>query len=234
MRKTLLTTVAAAALIATAGMASAQNAQPNAEPKGGAQMKSDAPDKATPDKATPKTTPKPNAQAKPDANIKAKGAAETKDMNAPAKGSAQSKPDADKAKSAAETKDSAPAKTNAQTAPSNSTNKSATDSKSTTDSKSATDTKSSTSSKTTVSLSTEQRTKIRTTVLQQSNAPRVSKVDFTVSIGTKVPRTVRHAPLPMTVVEVYPQWRGFLYFIVGDEIVVVEPSTMEIVAVLQA
>lgn len=231
MRKTLLTTVAAAALIASAGMASAQNAQPNAEPKGGAQMKSDAP--AAPDKAAPK----PNAQAKPDADIKAKGAAETKDTNAPAKGSAQTKPDADKAKSAAETKDGAPAKTNAQTAP---TNKSATDSKSTTDtksatdSKSATDTKSSTSSSTSVSLSTEQRTKIRTTVMQQSNAPRVSKVDFQISVGTKVPRTVRHAPLPVTVVEVYPQWRGFLYFIVGDEIVVVAPDTLEIVAVLQA
>jgi hypothetical protein len=208
MRKTLLTTVAAAALFASAGIASAQSTKPEAEPKGGAQMKSDAPaatDKAVPDKAAPKS----NAQAKPDADTKAKSAAETKDTNTPAK-------------------------TNAQTAPSNSPNKSATDSKSTTDTKSATDTKSSTSSKTTVSLSTEQRTKIRTTVLQQSNAPRVSKVDFQISVGTRVPKTVRAVALPTTVVEVYPQWRGFLYFIVGDEIVVVEPNTMEIVAVLSA
>ncbi|MDB5601448.1 MAG: hypothetical protein JWN71_3492 [Xanthobacteraceae bacterium] len=213
MRKTLLTTVAAAALFASAGIASAQSTKPEAEPKGGAQMKSDAPaakdsgatDKAVPDKAAPKS----NAQAKPDADTKAKSAAETKDTNTPAK-------------------------TNAQTAPSNSPNKSATDSKSTTDTKSATDTKSSTSSKTTVSLSTEQRTKIRTTVLQQSNAPRVSKVDFQISVGTRVPKTVRAVTLPTTVVEVYPQWRGFLYFIVGDEIVVVEPNTMEIVAVLSA
>jgi hypothetical protein len=49
-----------------------------------------------------------------------------------------------------------------------------------------------------------------------------------------VPRTVRAVTLPTTVVEVYPQWRGYLYFIVGDEIVVVAPDTMEIVAVLSA
>jgi hypothetical protein len=220
MRKTLLTTVAAAALFASAGIASAQSTKPEAEPKGGAQMKSDAPaakDKAVPDKAAPKT----NAQAKPDADTKAKSAADTKDTNTPAKTNAQTAPSNSPNKSATDSK-------------STTDNKSATDNKSTTDTKSATDTKSSTSSRTTVSLSTEQRTKIRTTVLQQSNAPRVSKVDFQISVGTRVPKTVRAVALPTTVVEVYPQWRGFLYFIVGDEIVVVEPNTMEIVAVLSA
>jgi hypothetical protein len=183
-----------------------------------------------------KIAPANNAQAKPDADSKTKRAAETVDPNSPAPDSSQSTPEKNtKANSAAEPKDlNVPPRTNAQSTPNNSNNKSATDSKTTTDTKSANDNKSGTSSKTSVSLSTEQRTKIRTTVLQQSNAPRVSKVDFNISIGTKVPRTVRHAPLPTTVVEVYPQWRGFLYFIVGDEIVVVEPDTLEIVAVLSA
>jgi hypothetical protein len=35
-------------------------------------------------------------------------------------------------------------------------------------------------------------------------------------------------------VEVEPQWRGFLYFLVGDELVVVEPDTYEVVAVIPA
>ena len=39
-----------------------------------------------------------------------------------------------------------------------------------------------------VQLTTEQRTKIRTTVLQGGNAPRVTNVNFNVNVGTVVPR----------------------------------------------
>jgi hypothetical protein len=41
-------------------------------------------------------------------------------------------------------------------------------------------------------------------------------------------------PLPQTIVEVEPAWQGYLYFLVGDEIVVVDPYSFEIVAVLPA
>jgi hypothetical protein len=40
--------------------------------------------------------------------------------------------------------------------------------------------------------------------------------------------------LPVTVVEYVPRWRGYMYFLVGDEIIVVEPGTHRIVAVLPA
>jgi hypothetical protein len=86
----------------------------------------------------------------------------------------------------------------------------------------------------TASISTEQRTRIRETVMKQSNAPRVDRVDFRVSVGTVVPRSVRVVALPASVVEIHPAWRGFLYFIVGDEIVIVQPGTLRIVAVLPA
>jgi hypothetical protein len=36
------------------------------------------------------------------------------------------------------------------------------------------------------------------------------------------------------VVEVYPAWRGFNYILVGDQIVVIDPRTHEIVAILEA
>jgi hypothetical protein len=83
-------------------------------------------------------------------------------------------------------------------------------------------------------LSTEQRTRIRQTITKQSNAPRVTNVNFNISVGTVVPRTMRLAPLPVTVVEYVPRWRGYMYFLVGDEIIVVEPGTHRIVAVLPA
>ena len=86
------------------------------------------------------------------------------------------------------------------------------------------------------SLSTEQRTRIRETVIKQGNAPRMSRanINFNISVGTAVPRTVRLVTLPGPVIEVYPAWRGYLYFIVGDEIVVVEPGSLRIVAVIAA
>lgn len=82
-----------------------------------------------------------------------------------------------------------------------------------------------------VSLTTEQKTKIRQTVLT-SSAPRVTNVNFDVRVGTVVPRTVRVAPLPPTVIEIEPQWRGYMYFVYNDEIIVVEPGSLRIVAVI--
>jgi hypothetical protein len=41
-------------------------------------------------------------------------------------------------------------------------------------------------------------------------------------------------PLPAEVVTIYPGWRGYEFFLVGNDIVVVNPRTLEIVAVLDA
>jgi hypothetical protein len=83
-----------------------------------------------------------------------------------------------------------------------------------------------------VSFSTEQRTKIRETVLKEKNAPRVSKVDFSIREGTVVPRTVRVVEIPDVIVEIHPEWRGYKYFLVNEELVVVDPATLRIVAVI--
>ncbi len=83
-----------------------------------------------------------------------------------------------------------------------------------------------------VHLNAEQKTKIRDTVIRSSNAPRVTNVNFSVSVGTTVPRTVRFAPLPPVLVEVYPDWRGYDYFIVNEQIVILEPGSLRIVAIL--
>jgi hypothetical protein len=86
----------------------------------------------------------------------------------------------------------------------------------------------------TVKLTPEKRTRIHEVIVNERNAPRVSSPDFNVSVGTRVPRTVRFATLPRTIVEIEPEWRGFEYFMIGDQIVIVDPKTMEIVAVLDA
>jgi Protein of unknown function (DUF1236) len=83
-----------------------------------------------------------------------------------------------------------------------------------------------------VDLSPEQRTRIHEVIVKERSAPRVANVNFSLEVGTRVPRTVRLVRLPSTIVEIEPEWRGFEYFLVGDDIVVVDPRRMEIVAVI--
>ena len=82
-------------------------------------------------------------------------------------------------------------------------------------------------------LSTEQRTRISTVIRSQHVAP-VNNVNFAVTVGTRVPREIGFHPLPQEIVSIYPDWRGYEFFLVRDEIVVVDPRTLEIVAVLPA
>jgi hypothetical protein len=62
----------------------------------------------------------------------------------------------------------------------------------------------------------------------------VTNVNFSISIRAPVPRTVHLYPLPTAVIEVHPAWRGYQFILVRDEIVVVDPRTMLIVAVIPA
>ena len=75
-----------------------------------------------------------------------------------------------------------------------------------------------------VTLTDEQRTKIRQTVLTGRDVPRVDRVNFDIEVGRPVPREVRIREVPSTLVEIYPEWRGDEYFVVNDEIVIVDRS----------
>ena len=86
-----------------------------------------------------------------------------------------------------------------------------------------------------VKLSTEQRTKI-TTVIKSQKVQRVepSQLNVSISVGTKVPSSVRYYPVPAEVVTIYPEWRGYYFILVGEQIVIIEPRTREIVFILEA
>jgi hypothetical protein len=84
-------------------------------------------------------------------------------------------------------------------------------------------------------LTDEQRTRIRSRVIGARGAPRVDHVGFDVAVGTAIPRGHIHvAPVPRYLVRIDPAWRGFLYFVYEDELVIVNPQDMRIVAVLPA
>ncbi|UWU91474.1 DUF1236 domain-containing protein [Bradyrhizobium sp. CB1015] len=82
-----------------------------------------------------------------------------------------------------------------------------------------------------VNINDQQRTRISASISHLNVQP-LTNVNFSLSVGTVVPRDVRLQPLPPEVVEIVPQYRGYNFVLVKDEIVIVEPSTYKIVTVL--
>jgi hypothetical protein len=54
------------------------------------------------------------------------------------------------------------------------------------------------------------------------NVPRVNNVNFALSVGTAVPSNVRVVAVPPPLIKIHPEWRGHMYFVVGDQIIVVD------------
>jgi len=236
MKKSLLATASAVALLAGAGLASAQKneaptpapaQQQNAPAEKVAPAMNSAPAKGA-ETNMPHAKPQTTGQGEPNMEPKGKANAEQlpakKNAQAPAspaakngarngaKDGASDKADVKASDSKRDAKPGAaqaPAQQNQQT-----TGKAATP-------------------ETSANLSAEQRTKISAAVRQQ-NVPRATNVNFSISIGTHVPRSLRLHALPVSVVEFYPGLRGYQFILVGNDILVVNPRTLEIVAILEA
>ena len=99
-------------------------------------------------------------------------------------------------------------------------------------------------------MSEDQHSQIKTVIARvsgpQSRVDR-RKIDFSVSIGTRVPRSVDVVTLPDEIVRIVPQYRGFNYFVISyrtkdiggsdfylvkDQLVIIDPQTLEIVAII--
>ncbi len=85
-----------------------------------------------------------------------------------------------------------------------------------------------------VQLSENQRTQIKSIIVKDRDVPREDSANFSVRVGTTVPHSVHVAPLPSDVIEVVPEYRGYDYIVVRDQLLIIDPDTMEIVAVLPA
>jgi len=83
-----------------------------------------------------------------------------------------------------------------------------------------------------VQLSQTQRSKIQA-IMGRSHAARLTThPDFDVSVGVRIPRSVHVEVLPEDIVEIVPQFEGFDYIVVGDNILIIDPDTLEIVDVI--
>jgi hypothetical protein len=81
--------------------------------------------------------------------------------------------------------------------------------------------------------SPESHARIRTIFGKERSALKVNHVNFSLAPGTVVPRSVRLAALPQTIIEIQPTWHGDEYFMVRNKIVIVDPQSMAIVGVFR-
>jgi hypothetical protein len=86
-----------------------------------------------------------------------------------------------------------------------------------------------------VSLTTEQRTRVQQSIFSRRDIPRVDRVNFSVNVGIAVPARVRVVEVPTVLIDIYPEWRGrgYRYFVVDEDIVIVDRSRriVDVVAV---
>jgi hypothetical protein len=77
-----------------------------------------------------------------------------------------------------------------------------------------------------VQVSSQQRTTIQQSVLSARNVPRVDRVNFSIHTGTVVPRDVRIVSVTTfpALIEVFPRYRDYSFFVVEEEIVFVDRS----------
>ena len=97
-------------------------------------------------------------------------------------------------------------------------------------------------------LSEDQHSQIKTAIARGSS-PRVDRrlINFCVSIGSRVPQSVQFVTLPDEIVRIVPQYRGFNYFVISyrtkdfggtdfyfvkDQLVIIDPKTLEIAAII--
>jgi hypothetical protein len=80
-------------------------------------------------------------------------------------------------------------------------------------------------------LSPDQKTRLHG-IISDGNIRRIDEADFPLSVGTRVPDTVVVYDIPDTIIDIVPEYRGFDYIVVRDELLIIDPETLEIVAVL--
>lgn len=81
------------------------------------------------------------------------------------------------------------------------------------------------------SVTVEQRRQI-TTVFARHRSEARATVNIDIRVGTRVPRDVKLVAVPQEIVVIVPEYRRFRYFVVGDQVVIVDPASFEIVEIL--
>lgn len=85
---------------------------------------------------------------------------------------------------------------------------------------------------TSVTLNSSQQTEVRN-ALANERVQNIDRADFSVTTGTIVPGYVSIQPLPDRIAGIVPEYRGYDYAMVRNDIVIIEPRTRRIVTVMK-
>lgn len=81
-------------------------------------------------------------------------------------------------------------------------------------------------------LEPQQQSRIVDT-LRSHRSEATTNMNFSVNVGATVPESVHHRPLPEDIITIAPQYRGYDYVMVRDEVVIIEPRTRKVVTVIR-
>ncbi|GJE35197.1 hypothetical protein LDDCCGHA_5415 [Methylobacterium oxalidis] len=59
-------------------------------------------------------------------------------------------------------------------------------------------------------------------------------VNFSLNVGTAIPRSVTLHTLPPAILTLVPAYRGYRFILVEDDVVIIDPDTYEIIDVIPA
>ncbi|WP_342144152.1 DUF1236 domain-containing protein, partial [Methylobacterium fujisawaense] len=82
-------------------------------------------------------------------------------------------------------------------------------------------------------LDTRQRTEFRSSITRLGVSP-LRDVAFGLAVGTAIPRSVTLHRLPPAIISIVPEYEGYEFILVRDDIVIIDPDTYEIVDVIPA
>ncbi|WP_342739371.1 DUF1236 domain-containing protein [Bradyrhizobium sp. B117] len=250
MRKSLMVSVAVAALLATTGLATAQGVNQGAakesptvaSPKGDTAAPMNAPAKgaetATPGAGSKEAAPQ-HAHGKPDAkttgDMKADGKSKASESITPTTTSKDMKNPTAETKSPSDSKATSDMKADSKAKSPDSTTTSKDLKSPTAETRPSTPDSRTTGNAATSATSAppaEKRTQI-TSAIKQEKVEEVTNVNFNLSIGTAVPAGVRYHPMPARIVEIYPEWRGYDFILVHGNYIILRPRTHEIVYIIE-
>jgi hypothetical protein len=80
----------------------------------------------------------------------------------------------------------------------------------------------------------DRKERVTSAFRDKRDVTRRTDVDINISIGAHLPSAWDYEPVPVAVIDVIPEYRGYSYAYVEDEYVIVDPVTYEVVAVLPA
>jgi hypothetical protein len=226
------------------GAASQRQHSDQSAPKGQTQRQQERADQNQAGKGTARTEPKDKVP-KDSAQTEPKGKVTKETGQSPSKerareGSAQTQPkeETPKANAQGQRKDKSAkdagegSRKDTSTAPKSSESTKGTIAKESTIGAPASNQNKSATSGNRLQISEQQRTTIHKTILEDRGVNRVTRVDITINVGTRIPRNVRLAMLPASVISIVPEYRSYRYFVVDDQICIVEPNTYEIVELI--